>query len=83
MLECIRSADEFVSIGWSGAEPHFIELVKSHVKAGTLLTVVGRDASSAEKVMSNLNTLGLKAKEPYTAGFNSFVRSTELGKILV
>lgn len=70
----LREVSAVLTIGWRGAEQHFLRLLSKTLPSNLEYICVGSGRGSAEETCTNLQRAGLRGHfEPYNNGFTNFV----------
>ena len=90
MVEQLKNVAPHVTkilvIGWRATEPHFLDLLKHHLKRGVYISVVAANQSEADQTRVRIHEALLNnppSSIPETAvGFTEFMRSRRAEAIL-
>lgn len=72
-----------LTVGWRGAERHFLELLGEHARQALDVICVGKGVGAAQETQKNLNSVFDRANiEPYNSGFTQFVSEGKIERLL-
>jgi hypothetical protein len=79
----IRKVRTIVTIGWRGAESHFLNLLRDNALQNLDVVCVAKDNDDANQTVKNLQScLQLSRFQAYGGGFTNFVRDRGIDRIL-
>lgn len=80
---CLPDVSKVLTIGWRGAEVHFLEVLKKHLKRKVSVMIVAEAQARCQEVEDNLTKGGVDGTFNYSVGgFTGFVLSRELRQFL-
>jgi hypothetical protein len=82
LKEVLPKVTRLITIGWRGAERHFLELLAGQMTSLRRGWAVSYDIKGAGETAANLATVGI-AVEPLSGGFSGFVETGTLDSCLV
>ena len=78
---CLPQVTRVLTIGWRGAEQHFLPLLAEHLRADRGL-VVGKDQAEAQTICAGFKRAGLPGWSAANAGFTESLKNREIQHFL-
>jgi hypothetical protein len=83
LTQALPRVRSIITIGWRGMEPHFCEMLRTHLPSGVNVWSVSGNSPGAEQTMANLRAAGVGASwNSSPGGFSEFVVGGDVDSIL-